>query len=224
MAHRLFRPNPSRMKEAKDLVQCFKYLLVLDFEATCEKDKKIIPQELIELPCLALSTSTWEVKDVFHEYIKPRVNPMLTSYCTDLTGIIQEMIDDQQYFSDTFTRFQKWLDAGGYFQDNNNAAFVTCGDWDLRVMLREQCRLDNIDVPNYFDNWIDLKKSFYDATLYYPKSLKDMLIRLKLPIQGRLHSGIDDVYNMTRIIQMLGSRGKVNFEITSRFNDKKLHK
>lgn len=201
-----------------NLGQNFKYLLILDFEATCQRNTKLRPQEIIELPCLAMSTETWEVKDVFHEYVKPQINPLLTSYCTDLTGIIQEMIDDRPHFPEIFINFQQWLDQSDYLKDGGNGAFVTCGDWDLRVMLPEQCAISQIDVPHYFHEWINLKKYFLDATGYYPRSLRDMLERLDLPVCGQLHSGIQDVYNMARIVQLLGSRRETNFQITSRSN------
>lgn len=220
MAHRLLRlRSTARGNKAQDLRQRFEYLLVLDFEATCEKDTRLKPQEIIELPCLVLSTKTWEVKDAFHEYVKPRINPELTSYCTDLTGIIQEMLDDRPPFSETFVEFQRWLEDGGYSRDASLAAFVTCGDWDLRVMLPEQCAIDGIDVPSNFHQWINLKKSFLEATGYYPRSLGDMLRHLNLPLQGRLHSGIQDVHNMTRVIQYLGTRRNANFDITSRMHE-----
>ena len=35
--------------------QQFDYFLVLDFEATCERDTRLNPQEVIEFPCLKVS-------------------------------------------------------------------------------------------------------------------------------------------------------------------------
>ena len=35
--------------------QQFDYFLVLDFEATCERDTKLRPQEIIEFPCLKVT-------------------------------------------------------------------------------------------------------------------------------------------------------------------------
>ncbi|XP_046422298.1 ERI1 exoribonuclease 3-like [Neodiprion fabricii] len=216
MAQRFLQFHPAfKINKRKNVTQSFKYLLVLDFEATCKKDVKLRPQEIIELPCLALCTKTWEVKDVFHEYIKPQIHPVLTSHCTDLTGIIQEMVDDRQHFPEIFLKFQEWLDQGNFLKGTCNGAFVTCGNWDLGVMLPEQSAITQTVIPDYFHKWINLKTSFYTATGHYPKSLVNMLRHLDLPHTGHLHSGIDDVYNMSRIIQMLGMGCKVNFEITS---------
>ncbi|EFN75140.1 Prion protein-interacting protein [Harpegnathos saltator] len=197
------------------ITQNFEYLLVMDFEATCEKHQPLKPQEIIELPCAVLSTRDWKLKDVFHEYIKPRVHPILTPFCTELTGIIQDIVDNQPYFPDVFSNFCEWLTKGGYFDESNKSTFVTCGNWDLKVMLPSQCKLDGITLPDQFKQWIDLKHTFSEFSMYYPRSLPDMLTRLNIPLQGRLHSGIDDVKNMVAIIQTLQEKYNVQFKITS---------
>lgn len=196
-------------------MQKFEYLLVMDFEATCERQIVLKPQEIIELPCMVLSTRDWKIKDSFHEYIKPRVHPMLTSFCVELTGITQETLNNQPGFPDVFSKFCEWLTEGGYFDTPNKSSFVTCGNWDLKTMLPSQCDLDGITLSDQFKQWIELKYTFCESTGYYPRSLKDMLARLNLPLQGRLHSGIDDVKNIISIIQALKGKHNTQFEITS---------
>lgn len=216
MAHRVLRRYPrTTINHVQDVVQKFEYLLVLDFEATCDRHVKPQPQEIIELPCVALSTSDWKMKDTFHAYIKPRVYPELTPFCTELTGIMQETVDDQPYFVNVFSKFREWLVEGGYFDKSDKSSFVTCGNWDLKTMLPNQCNLDNIILPDEFKQWIELKHTFCESTGYYPRNLKDMLARLDLPLQGRLHSGIDDVKNIVSIIQALKERYNTQFKITS---------
>ncbi|XP_076647681.1 ERI1 exoribonuclease 3 [Halictus rubicundus] len=214
MAHRVIkkypRSPPGLLKEVK---QHFNYLLVLDFEATCKQYEILKPQEIIEFPCAAVSTTSWQIENVFHEYVKPRVHPNLTSFCTTLTGIIQEMVDSQPHFPEVFDKFQNWLEENKFFKNDNKSAFVTNGHWDLRVMLPSQCRLENITLPPHFTKWIDLKESFFDATNHYPRSMPNMLTHLKLPLEGRLHSGIDDVKNMVTIIQTLQKNHNVLFKV-----------
>lgn len=195
----------------------FQNLLVLDFEATCIKNEILKPQEIIEFPCLALSCDDWQVKDVFHDYVKPRVNPEISTFCTELTGITTETLDDEQHFPQVFSNFCKWLEDGRYFEHENKSAFVTCGDWDLKVMLPHQCELENIKVPNHFDEWINLKTAFYMLTKHYPKSLNDMLKHFKMEFKGRAHCGLDDAHNTVRVIQMLASKYDNQFSITTQF-------
>ncbi len=47
---------------------------------------------------MLFNANTFTIEEEFHKYVKPKVNPTLTSFCIDLTGI-------QQVFSknpDTF--------------------------------------------------------------------------------------------------------------------------
>ncbi|XP_033219335.1 ERI1 exoribonuclease 3 [Belonocnema kinseyi] len=219
MAHRaLMGLNKHIIRNICKNEQRFKYLLVLDFEATCEKNSLINPQEIIEFPCVAVSTEDWQVKDIFHQYVKPRVHPNLSPFCTDLTGIMQEIVENQPYFPEVLSSFSNWINEGGYFLERGKSAFVTCGDWDLNVMIRSHCATEKLKVPEYFNEWINLKRVFCDATKIFPRGITAMLIHLNLPKIGRLHSGIDDVQNMVNVIRKLATRHNVQFEITSGVN------
>lgn len=63
-------------------------LLVLDFEATCDSEK-FSPPEIIEFPVVVFDTATLRIEEEFHQYVRPTVNPQLTPFCTQLTGIQQ---------------------------------------------------------------------------------------------------------------------------------------
>ena len=70
--------------------QKYDYLLVLDFEATCNKASMLKPQEIIEFPCALINTKkSFDVVSIFHEYVRPVHHPTLTTFCTELTGITQ---------------------------------------------------------------------------------------------------------------------------------------
>ena len=219
MAHRAFMGlNQNLTQSVTKCAQQLKFLLVLDFEATCERNIQIQPQEIIEFPCIAISTQDWQVKDIFHEYVRPRVHPNLSPFCTELTGILQEMVDDQSNFPDVLATFSNWIKEGRYFEEKNKSAFVTCGDWDLKVMIPSQCVTEKINVPEYFREWINLKRVFCDVMKVYPRGIVDMLIQLNLPKVGRLHSGIDDVKNMVNVIKSLSTQHDTLFKITSAVN------
>ena len=71
-----------------------RFLLVLDFEATCIEYGKLEPcSEIIEFPVKVIDTYSGKVVSVFHEYVKPTFNKKLSKFCTNLTGITQEMVD-----------------------------------------------------------------------------------------------------------------------------------
>lgn len=71
------------------LFQEFQYFVVIDFEATCDKEKIPHPQEIIEFPSVIVSSFTGQLEACFQTYVRPTCNQVLTDFCKDLTGIQQ---------------------------------------------------------------------------------------------------------------------------------------
>ncbi|XP_037774123.1 ERI1 exoribonuclease 3-like [Penaeus monodon] len=138
--------------------QDFDYFLVLDFEATCDQDKLIQPQEIIEFPVLKINASSFETELIFHEFIKPFHNPKLTDFCIRLTTISQAEVDNGKPFRTVMHLFDTWIKEEVGL--DKNFLFVTCGDWDLKTMLPSQCQKENIQVPNYCKKWHNIKKEW----------------------------------------------------------------
>lgn len=44
---------------------------------------------LVEFPAVLLSTATGEIESEFHAYVQPQEYPVLSEFCTELTGIKQ---------------------------------------------------------------------------------------------------------------------------------------
>ena len=178
---------------------------ILDFEATCDNSRKFKPMEVIEFPSvLTYINENNEVVtvDTFQVYCKPEVNPKLTKFCTELTGITQEMVDKGIKFIDALQMHQEWLKKN--MKDGDNVYIVTCGDWDMMTMMRQQCKLLNIDVPTKYRTWINIKEGY--KYVYHGRddkkkscSMMTMLTEQKIELLGRHHSGIDDCKNLVRI-------------------------
>ncbi|EFA76558.1 putative RNase III [Heterostelium album PN500] len=147
----------------------FKYIVVLDFEATCENGTKIAKQEIIEFPSVIVEVETCKIVDTFREYVKPVHNPRLSAFCTELTGIQQAWVDEAQTFSVVMENHRQWLIKNqlllpsGERSPVNTFTFLTCGDWDLNQMLPVQYKFlagSDGKWPSYFCEWINIKKSF----------------------------------------------------------------
>ena len=69
----------------------FDYICVYDFECQCEDNesevKTLNSNEIIEFPVVIIDVKAKAVKSVLHTYIKPTLDPVLTDFCTELTGI-----------------------------------------------------------------------------------------------------------------------------------------
>lgn len=69
--------------------QDFQYFVVIDFEATCDKERVPYPQEIIEFPSVIVSSITGQLEACFQTYVRPTCNQQLSDFCKDLTGIQQ---------------------------------------------------------------------------------------------------------------------------------------
>lgn len=200
----------------------FDYLVILDFEATCDARKRPNPQEIIEFPSVLFSTVTMSVVDEFCSFVRPHHFPMLTDFCVDLTSIRQSDVDSAPSFGDVFNDHYQWLSSHGLAIGERSSgasfAFVSCGDWDLGTMLPRQCRNSVppvATIPWPYQRWINIEEPFAEESA--PGTGPGMLSMLKaldLELEGRHHRGIDDCRNIARITASLMEAG-VALQVTS---------
>ena len=187
-------------------------LFVLDFEANCLKDKILYPQEIIEIPVIAYDTSTDKVIGQFHQYCRPFTQ--ITPFCTELTGITQEMVDQGDTFEFTLKKLGMWI-HGMTNEKKEEYIFVTCGDWDLKTALVGHCKYLKLKVPKNMREWCNIKNIFFETIGKKPGGMMNMLRILNIKHTGRHHSGIDDVRNILEIAREL-TRKKCDWKITGK--------
>lgn len=207
--------------------QVFDFILVLDFEATCDNPNSLHPPEIIELPVLCLDTTNFEKVSQFHRFVRPVVNPLLTPFCTDFTGITQETVDKADTFVDVFKQLDNWIkNSFGLTSEHladksaNNFAIMTCGNWDLKTMLPLQCKLSDIPLPDYAQQWINVKFSFTNVHKRWPRHMGEMMDHYNIVNTGRLHSGIDDCHCIAKIAKSIALDGHI-FSLTNMLEPKK---
>jgi inhibitor of KinA sporulation pathway (predicted exonuclease) len=178
------------------------YYVVLDFEATCLKEKVLRPREIIELPSVIVDVESRKVISKFQRYVKPVRHPKLSDFCTELTGITQKTVDNGCTIQEAVKDYNKWLSDNGLF--GSNFIIFTCGDWDLKEMYPLQCKISNMKLAHPFRKWINIKEPF--CQVYFPNGkgksggMVKMMDHLGLKLEGRHHSGIDDCWNTARIL------------------------
>jgi inhibitor of KinA sporulation pathway (predicted exonuclease) len=201
----------------------FTHLLVLDFEAQCRDRPEPAPQpqEIIEFPIVVVEVATGNVVDEYHTYVRPTAHPKLYPFCTQLTGITQAQVDSGVTIDEALDRAADF--AAKYDEYPNRACIVTCGHWDLRTALRNECRAKQITIPRLFRRWINVKVVFLEyvnSTQLSAKSKRStqqlgmagMLDHLGIDLIGHHHSGIDDARNIARIVAALLKKN-VSFEV-----------
>ncbi|NXG05717.1 ERI2 exoribonuclease, partial [Sakesphorus luctuosus] len=193
--------------------QRFAFLVVLDFEATCWRDGERREHEIIEFPAVLLNTSTGEIESEFHTYVQPQEHPILSEFCTELTGITQSQVDEGVPLNICLSQFMKWIqkiqkekkiifgiDTQSNFPSEAKACtFVTWTDWDLGVCLHYECKRKQLRKPDILNSWIDLKATYRAYYNRKPKGLNGALQDLGIAFVGREHSGLDDSRNTARL-------------------------
>ncbi|XP_069066380.1 ERI1 exoribonuclease 2 [Pleurodeles waltl] len=201
--------NPGRPKSK----QFFDYLIIIDFESTCWKDTKHFGQEIIEFPAVLLNTSNGEVESEFHTYVQPQEHPILSEFCTELTGIKQDQVEEGIPLKICLSQFCCWIQkiqtekkivflsatSNHPTQEDKLCAFVTWSDWDLEVCLLYECRRKQIRKPDILNSWIDLRATYKQYYNRKPKGLNGALQDLGITFSGREHSGLDDSRNTARL-------------------------
>lgn len=106
--------------------QKFDYFLVLDLEGKAE---------ILEFPVVLVDASTLEIIDTFHRYIHPikLSQEHIHSYVTrkyGQWGLDKVWFETAIPFTTALKEFDQWREQ---HHCTENAAFVTCGDWDIKV-------------------------------------------------------------------------------------------
>lgn len=228
--NKFYNPFHNRNKHIKPLKQ----LVSIDLECTCDSPVQIYPMEIIELACIKVDLANLTShEEPFHEYVRPVVNPQLTLFCTDLTGILQSVLDESDDISVVVKRLLQWMNkqnliSDDYQEKKEQFSFVSCGNYDMNCLqpaLNKYYESQGKETPDFFKEWINIKKPFVQITHQWPRGLYHMLEILEESATGNLHSAIDDCKNLAKVIQVLDKRG-CEFFITSRLNEQtaKSHK
>ncbi|NXX92816.1 ERI2 exoribonuclease, partial [Centropus bengalensis] len=177
----------------------------------------------VEFPAVLLNASTGEIESEFHTYVQPQEHPILSEFCTELTGITQAQVDEGVPLHICLSQFLKWIQkmqkekkiifSSGSPQLPTSEAkpctFVTWTDWDLGVCLHYECKRKQLRKPDIFNSWIDLKATYRAFYNRKPKGLSGALQDLGMVFAGREHSGLDDSRNTARLAWRLMCDGCV---------------
>ncbi|NXX57987.1 ERI2 exoribonuclease, partial [Scopus umbretta] len=167
----------------------------------------------VEFPAVLLNTSTGEIESEFHTYVQPQEHPILSEFCTELTGITQDQVDEGVPLNICLSQFSKWIQKirkekkimfssdipSHSTSEAKLCTFVTWTDWDLGVCLQYECKRKQLQKPDILNSWIDLKATYRAFYNRKPKGLNGALQDVGIAFAGREHSGLDDSRNTARL-------------------------
>jgi len=176
------------------------HLMVVDFEATCGPSVSKGNVEIIEVGALLcpVEMDTFDVNDLptFHSMVKPQRIKKISSFCTKLTGIRQQDVQDAPVFLDMLVEWKAFMSTHNCSAENT--IFGSWSNFDPK-QLRVECLRYQSDFS--FGTNIDLQKEFKKAqkhTQVY--SVKKALETLQLEFDGFEHTALGDAKNTARLV------------------------
>lgn len=186
----------------------FKYYLIIDVEANCpEKDSVTLEDmEMIEIGAVMVCANTLKKIDEFSTFIKPVRFPQLSVFCTNLTSITQDDVDNATEYPEAITALVRWLEKF------DNFLFCSWGNYDKQQFELEST-FHNVPYPISAPH-LNIKKQFSKSQRV--RKRQGMAGALKLAhisIEGTHHRGIDDANNMVKLMPyVLGKEFIPNYQ------------
>ena len=207
-----------RLHKALDApVRPYDFLVVLDFEWTCDNKRPVRPPEIIEFPSVLVEGKyPFRVLGEVQIYVKPSINAALSAFCTELTGITQATIDREGVpLREALELYEAWLRSHGLLlpagAEGGRSRFVivTWGDSDIGGVLGRECAHKGLgQVPEYFRSWVNLKDRFRQHFKREAKGgLQHVVESLVFTFEGRAHSGLVDSRNTAKIVVKMLQEG-----------------
>jgi 3'-5' exoribonuclease 1 len=166
--------------------------IIFDLEATCWDTKEQMPNEIIEIGAVCIDEQK-QIVSTFGSFIKPIVHPILSTFCTELTTITQDMIQDAPHFPEVVGKFQDWINSFG-----DDYWLCSWGFYD-KSQFKKDCELHNLDTK-WLKKHISIKHQ-HGKMIGIEKGIgmNMALERENLTLEGTHHRGIDDAKNITKI-------------------------
>lgn len=173
-------------------------VVVIDIEATCWAGKPPPGQEseIIEVGVCLFDLHTSQLSHKQGLFVSPEKS-VVSEFCTKLTTITPQQAASGASFSAVCTLLERGYDA-------RNRLWASWGDYDRR-MFHQQCESRGVRYP-FSDKHMNLKKLFANLYKGQRQGMKQALETLGLPLEGMHHRGVDDAWNLGRLLQTLLAR------------------
>jgi inhibitor of KinA sporulation pathway (predicted exonuclease) len=144
--------------------------------------------EIIEIGAVMVDAKSLKIVDEYEIFIKPILNPTLTTFCKTLTTITQKDVDEAVGYREALENFKNW------YSRYDDFLFCSWGDYD-RNQFKLDSALHNVAYP-FSEEHLNIKKAFAKVQGVKPCGLDEALNHVGLELVGTHHRGIDDARNM----------------------------
>ena len=155
-------------------------------------------KEVVQIGALKLDARDFTVLGELDLLVRPRINPQLSAYFENLTGITNAQVAARGVdFAQAHARFAAFA-AGG----------PICAFGHDEGILAENIRLYGLKEMTALPEFFDLRDWFASHKVD-PRGMLSCEIgpALGVPFQGRLHNALDDARSLAAAMQALVARG-----------------
>ncbi len=170
--------------------------IIYDLEATCWRGRP--PKgvnEIIEIGAVKVNRYG-EVVSAFDKFIKPLVNPVLSSFCTYLTSITQEQVDSAKLFDVVVNQFQDWIND----EEDEEEEYALCawGKFDKQLLINDH-NLHKLEY-DWLERHADIKTQYHQLkNMRKHGGLKATVKKEGFEFDGIHHRAIADAENLAKI-------------------------
>lgn len=175
------------------------FALVIDVESTCwdHEPPRGQTSEIIEIGLCLVDLRLLTRLERRSIMVRP-VRSQVSTFCTDLTGITGPMVHDALPLEEALRILQGQYHAA-------DRLFASWGDYD-RNQFRRNCQTSGLSYP-FGPTHLNVKNLFSVAYGLPAELGIDAACRhLGITLEGRHHRGVDDAWNVARILCMLIKR------------------
>ena len=176
-------------------LESYQYFLVLDLEATCSDKKEISrdEMEIIEIGAVMVEAKNLDIISEFQTFINPVRHPILTQFCTKLTSITQEEVNESPKYPEAIDNFKAWL------YQYPNFIFGSWGNYDYKQFQKDS-NFHQLPYPIESEH-INLKQLFStNQNLKRRYGMAKALQLAGITLEGTHHRGIDDARNIAKLL------------------------
>ena len=159
-------------------------------------------KEVVQIGAVRLEVGTLAVKESFECLVRPRVNPRLSDYFEDLTGISNSAISEHGVdFETAYRRFIAFAEGGVIASFGHD-------EWVLEDNIRLYGLKDLPVLPDFLE-----LRGWFASHGVDPAGLHscDIGPRLGVPFEGRRHDAFCDARSIAAGIAVLVKRGATLF-------------
>ena len=157
-------------------------------------------REVVQIGAVKLNADSFAELDSFDALVRPRMNPRLSAYFQNLTGITQDAVTARGMdFADAYARFLEFVGDGPI------AAFGR----DSQV-LRDNLRLYGIEDARPLPVFYDLR-GWFAVQGMDPRGMLscDIAPALGVPFVGQAHNALNDARSLAAGMMAMQARGGV---------------